>query len=187
MRFFALDFWQGSDANADLYQDLAEITFPVLLNADPLGAPDQYNCSYHYVFIVDHNGLVQYRGSVNMPVLEAVMAEAVSRLPVGVGVEDQLPAAAARLQPPYPNPFNPQTTIAFEVAPEGAGQPLRLEVLDLRGRVVRTLATGSRGEGRHEVVFDGRDQRGERLASGVYLARLRVAGSEQTQFLTMVK
>ncbi len=159
----------------------------MLLDAHPLGAPDQYNCSYHYCFVIDHEGIVQYRGSVNLPVLEVVLAEAVSRLPVGVGVDDQVPGAAARLQPAYPNPFNPQTTIAFEVAEAGAGQPLRLEVLDLRGRVIRTLVSGAREAGRHEVVFDGRDQRGQRLASGVYLARLRVADSEQSQILTLVK
>ena len=96
-------------------------------------------------------------------------------------------AAAAGLDPAYPNPFNPRTTIAFEVAEAGAGQPLRLEVLDLRGRVIRTLASGAREAGRHEVVFDGRDQRGQRLASGVYLARLRVAGDEQSQILTLIK
>jgi hypothetical protein len=170
----------------DLYQELAEIGFPVLMNADPLGAPDQYNCGYHYVFVIDHNGIVQYRGGANMPAIELVMQEAVSRLPTGVGVGDTVPAAAS-LGAAYPNPFNPRTTIPVDVTAAGAGQPVTLEIVDLRGRVVRTLLAGPRAAGRHEIAFDGRDQRGERLPSGAYLARLRTAGGEQTKALTLIK
>jgi hypothetical protein len=186
VRFLGADFWDGDQDQVDLYQELAEIGFPVLMNADGLGAPDQYNCGYHYVFVIDHNGIVQYRGGANMPAIELVMQEAVSRLPSGVGVGDDVPAAAS-LEAAYPNPFNPQTTIPVQVGPAASGRALQLEILDVRGRVVRTLLAGPRAAGRHEIVFDGRNQRGERLPSGVYLARLRAGGSEQTRLLTLVK
>ena len=156
----------------------------MLLDAHPLGAPDQYNCSYHYCFVIDHHGIVQYRGSVNLPVLEVVLAEAVSRLPVGVGVEDQVPGAAARLQPAYPNPFNPQTTIAFDL-PEPQG--VRLAVFDVRGRRVRVLVDEAMSAGSHTVVWDGTDGQGRRLASGVYLYRIQAGPLNETRRMLLVK
>jgi hypothetical protein len=78
-------------------------------------------------------------------------------------------AAGNRLAPAYPNPFNPSTTLRFESAVEG---PLRLLVLDPAGRILRELAAGVFPAGHHTVVWDGRDDAGERLPSGVYLARL---------------
>jgi hypothetical protein len=186
VRFFSLDFWGGTDAQCDLYQSVSGTSFPVLLDAASVGAPDQYNCSYHYCFIIDHNGLVQYRGLINPPALELVMAEAVSRLPSGVGVGD-VPAPAASLGAAYPNPFNPQTRIPYEIAPAQAGSPLQLDVLNVRGQVLRTLVSGSAVAGAHEAVFDGRDARGDRLASGIYLVRLRSGQIEQTRMVTLVK
>ena len=62
--------------------------------------------------------------------------------------------AVTRLVGNAPNPFNPQTTIAFDLA---RAQSVRLEVFDLRGRLVRRLQDGVLAAGRHEVRWDGRD------------------------------
>lgn len=185
VRFLACDFWNGSDAQCDLYQDVAEISFPVLLNASGLGAHGMYNCSYHYVFVIDGNGIVAYRGTTNPAILEIVLQDAVDRLH-GVPVED-VPDAATALGANYPNPFNPVTTIPFEIAPAQDGATVRLEVLDLRGRVVRTLVTGSHEAGPHQAVFDGLDTTGRSLPSGSYLARLRVGATETSRMMTLVK
>ena len=186
VRFLAGDFWSGSDAQCDLFQSVAGISFPVLLNADPLGAPDQYNCSYHFVIIVDGDGLVQYRGSVNLPVIEVVLQMAVDRLGSSVGVGDT-PAAASLLGANYPNPFNPATTIPYTVPAGRDGDAVRLDILDARGRVVRTLVDGARPAGDHAAMFDGLDAAGRRLPSGAYLARLRVGGAEQMRAMSLVK
>lgn len=68
-----------------------------------------------------------------------------------------------------PNPFNPATTIRFSLAAESA---VRLDVFDVTGRLVRTLADGRLAAGAHAVAWDGRDRRGGRVASGIYLYRL---------------
>jgi hypothetical protein len=85
-----------------------------------------------------------------------------------VGIEE-LPAAFRLLQN-TPNPFNPTTTIRFEVP--AAGGPVDLSVFDAGGRHVVTLYAGLCGPGSHEVAWDGRDERGEVVASGVYFARM---------------
>jgi N-acetylmuramoyl-L-alanine amidase len=72
----------------------------------------------------------------------------------------------------YPNPFNPETTIEFHV-PETS--PVHLEIVDIMGRTVRTLASSRFSPGAYRIVWDATDGSGSRLSSGVYFYRL-VAG-----------
>jgi hypothetical protein len=69
----------------------------------------------------------------------------------------------------YPNPFNPRTTVEMTLPGGGAG---RLEVLDVRGRLVASPWSGTLGTAPLRVAWDGRDRRGEPLPSGVYTFRL---------------
>lgn len=96
-----------------------------------------------------------------------------------------LPAApSGRLHPASPNPFNPLTTIRFDLARAGS---VRLEVFDLQGRRVRTLVDDHREAGQHAVAWDGRDTGGAAMASGVYLLRLRGADFAETRQVTLVR
>ena len=80
------------------------------------------------------------------------------------------PSAFALLQN-YPNPFNPSTTIRFSVSQGGSAM---LEIYDLTGRHVRTLLSGEVAGGTHSAQWDGRDERGSSVGSGVYFYRLRL-------------
>jgi hypothetical protein len=83
-----------------------------------------------------------------------------------------LPAPEAfALYPNVPNPFNPSTTIQYDL-PETA--EITLEIFDMPGRHVRTLANEPKPAGHYSVVWDGRDERGKMVASGVFLYQLRV-------------
>jgi hypothetical protein len=90
----------------------------------------------------------------------------------------------AVLEQNIPNPFNPSTTIAFELA---ASAQTKLEVFDAGGRHVRSLLDGAIGRGRHEVVWDGLDERGVRVPSGVYRYRLTAAGLTTTKSMIVLK
>jgi flagellar hook assembly protein FlgD len=83
-----------------------------------------------------------------------------------------------------PNPFNPSTRIQFTLAQD---DHVQLQVLDLAGRRVRTLLLEPRSAGLHEVVWDGRDALGRRVASGVYLYRITTPTFAATRKLTMVQ
>jgi YVTN family beta-propeller protein len=96
----------------------------------------------------------------------------------------ELPTSAAKLHANYPNPFNPQTTIPFDLT---RGDHVRLAVYDLRGRLVRVLADEHLGAGQHERVWAGRDARGQRVPSGNYLYRLVTGDEVQTREMTLVK
>lgn len=76
-----------------------------------------------------------------------------------------------------PNPFRAATELSYTLA---AGADIRLEVFDLAGRRVRTLASGRATAGAHRFAWDGRDDGGLALAAGVYLARLQHDGMSET-------
>lgn len=104
---------------------------------------------------------------------------------VGGDVASNLPAGPrGRLHPAVPNPFNPRTTVRFDLARAAAVQ---LEVYDLQGRRVRTLASGRFEAGEHAVAWDGNDDGGAGVASGVYLIQLRGDDFAETRQVTLVK
>ena len=83
-----------------------------------------------------------------------------------------------------PNPFNPTTTIAFDLA---VAQRVQLFVFDSRGRHIRSLVEDEMNAGQHRVLWDGRDQAGRSMASGIYFYRMRTAQFEQTQRMTLIR
>ena len=100
-----------------------------------------------------------------------------------VGVDDQLNAALL-LHPCYPNPFNPLTTIRFELPASG---PVRVAVFDVAGHLVRTLVDTDLPEGKHETIWDGRDTQGRSVSSGHYIARLEAGGQVQVMGMGLVR
>jgi len=102
-----------------------------------------------------------------------------------VAVDDAAaPAYADGLRGNYPNPFNPATRIAFSLAEAG---PARLTIHDVRGRLLRVLADDRREAGPHSLHFDGLDDRGRTLPSGVYLARLKTRSGASTHRMTLLE
>ena len=94
-------------------------------------------------------------------------------------------SAAAVLHLNYPNPFNPQTTIWYELP---AALPVDLQVYDLRGRLVRTLVSGKvESAGEHRILWDGRDRQGRGVSSGTYLYRLDAGGNQLFGRMALVR
>jgi len=90
-----------------------------------------------------------------------------------------------RLFSARPNPFNPITTIRYELA---ATQWVTIHVYDATGRLVRTLVDGVEPAGSHELVWRGDEARGGRVASGVYLVKLSAANTAiQTMKVVLLK
>jgi hypothetical protein len=83
-----------------------------------------------------------------------------------------------------PNPFNPTTRIAFELP--GAGD-VTLEVYSADGKRVKQLATGHYPAGAHGVVWNGTDDAGQTVASGIYFYRLRAGTQVLTQKMVLIK
>nr|MEE4268523.1 T9SS type A sorting domain-containing protein [Candidatus Krumholzibacteria bacterium] len=98
--------------------------------------------------------------------------------------DDGLVPAVTRVAGVYPNPFNPQTTVEFTVADRG---PVALAVYDLTGRRVATLVDESMEVGRHTQVWQGRDDQGRQVASGMYVVRLQAKGVSDLKKIMLVK
>ncbi|HEU4930368.1 MAG TPA: kelch repeat-containing protein [Candidatus Krumholzibacteria bacterium] len=84
----------------------------------------------------------------------------------------------------YPNPFNPSTTIRFEL---GAASRATLRVYDVRGTIVRTLFDETREAGPGVAMWDGRDDSGRAVGSGVYLFRLTAGGESRSSKMVLLK
>ncbi|MBT3345918.1 MAG: T9SS type A sorting domain-containing protein [Gemmatimonadetes bacterium] len=79
------------------------------------------------------------------------------------------------LYPAYPNPFNPETTIAFFVPVGRVGRQVTIRIYDLLGQPVRNLVNETRSAGHHAVTWHGRDDSGRAVAAGVYLIEMVTA------------
>ena len=88
------------------------------------------------------------------------------------------------LEAAVPNPFNPRTTIAFSL-PQGG--PVDVVIYSASGRRVTVLVHEEMGAGRHEVVWNGTDDRGREVASGVYLVQVRAKGQAKVRKLGLVR
>ena len=91
---------------------------------------------------------------------------------------------ANRLQQNFPNPFNPETDIPYQV--EKAGW-VKLEVYDARGRKVTTLVNEEKTIGYYQAHWDGKNNRGDECPSGIYYAVLIVNGDRYTKKMVMLK
>ena len=88
------------------------------------------------------------------------------------------------LLPNSPNPFNPTTTVRYQISEPG---PARLVVLDLRGRVVDVIASGNHDLGAFSRTWNGTDRQGREVASGVYFLMLEAEGGKETRKMTLVR
>jgi len=99
------------------------------------------------------------------------------------GVVNNLPGEYS-LSQNYPNPFNPTTSISFNLPVAGH---VELAVYNLLGQKVATVIDGTLAAGQHEVIWNGSDQNGVAVSSGVYFYRLKSATFNQTRKMTLMK
>ena len=84
----------------------------------------------------------------------------------------------------YPNPFNPTTTIAYQLPQASA---VKISIFNTSGQMVRELVDTFQPAGSYRVQWDARDQRGQRVASGIYLYRLRADGFTTMRRMVLLK
>jgi len=152
----------------------------------PLYAPDPTSPyvvasaqSYHYTRItIDgaHLGFAAVNGA-------AVLDSFTLDRPTGID-QAPTPASPVALRAIHPNPFNPLTTIRFDLASAGR---VRLAVYDVAGRLIRTLVDAEMAPGAHEAVWDGRDAAGRAVGSGSYFARVRAGQGGATAGMSLVR
>lgn len=104
-----------------------------------------------------------------------------------VGIDDELSSNAPsgyELSQNYPNPFNPNTTISFTIP---TSENVSLTIYNVRGQVVKTLVNDSRSAGTHNIQWDGLNNFGQKVASGIYIYTLRTSNFTESKKMTMLK
>lgn len=94
-----------------------------------------------------------------------------------------LPSTFA-LHPNHPNPFNPETTIGYDL-PQAV--EVKLEIFDVLGQSVRTLVNQRQHAGRYAITWDGRNARGEQLATGMFIYRLQAGSFAQSRKMVLAR
>jgi hypothetical protein len=103
----------------------------------------------------------------------------------GGDAEDPIvPVIATELKSNYPNPFNPETNIAFSMKEAG---PVAVEVYNVKGQLVRTLVNDVKAAGNHTVVWNGKDNNGRSVSSGIYYYKMNAGKYSSTKKMIMMK
>jgi len=84
----------------------------------------------------------------------------------------------------YPNPFNPTTTISFEIGESGKTQ---VEIYNAKGQKIKTLLNEKMEIGQHSVIWNGKDDRGKHVSSGIYFYKVSVSGEQKVNKMIMLK
>ncbi len=95
----------------------------------------------------------------------------------------QLPPITFNLKN-YPNPFNPETTISFELSKPGN---VDLNIYNLKGELVKRLINNKMSNGKHSMVWDGKDNNGKICSSGVYCYKIESNGRVETKKMLLMK
>jgi hypothetical protein len=118
--------------------------------------------------------------------MAAEAAQAEAEMPADMTAvlgEEAVPGTSALIGN-YPNPFNAGTAIRIQLAQAG---PAILDVYDIQGRLVRRLWQGRLAGGEHQLGWDGRDDAGRAVATGVYLSRLETLEQIQTRKMLLLR
>jgi len=114
---------------------------------------------------------------------DEVTTHNIEMLPVSDS-DEVLVAVATGLVGNYPNPFNPSTVVGFNVGKAGV---VEISVYNVKGGLVKRLVNGFYGAGKHSVIWDGCDDLGRGVGSGVYFYRMRAGGVVETRKMVLVK
>ena len=110
-----------------------------------------------------------------------VASNQTSEQPTSPAIPDEL-----SLGQNYPNPFNPSTRIEIGI-PEKYHEPVSLKIYNVRGQLVRTVFEGIKPAGFHSFAWDGTDERGTSVASGIYFARFVSHQAQLTRKMVLLK
>ena len=180
-----LDLWDSSSSVATVraFKQRTGVTYPLALKAGDIAGI--YDTTYDRVIVVDQEGIIRFKGRSNTASTLAEAAAVISSLIARTGLEPEtgLPADFG-LSQNYPNPFNPSTSISYSLREPG---PVQLTVYNVFGRAVRTLVDRHEEPGTRTVTWNGKDDSGKDVASGIYLYRLQSADGTQSRVMTLVR
>jgi hypothetical protein len=116
--------------------------------------------------------------------LPSLIAEAYYEIDVTDASEDILSPMVTTLHNAYPNPFNPITTISFSLAEFGN---VNISIYNIRGQHIKTLINEAKSAGKYQVIWDGTDNQGKSVSSGIYLYAMRTEDKHEIKKCILLK
>ncbi|MFQ5709533.1 MAG: FlgD immunoglobulin-like domain containing protein [bacterium] len=105
-------------------------------------------------------------------------------VPTSVASSNDFGPTSYRLEPNYPNPFNPSTTVTYRLARAGM---TTVKIYNLKGQAIRSLVDRIQPAGDYSIVWDGKDDAGKGVVSGVYILVLKSGDFAQSRRMTLLK
>ncbi len=177
-----LDTWNESSSSVESFRETTGITYPLLLNAEQT-LVNYYGNSFSYdrSVVVDQEGKVAYKGTEYVDKDTTEVKQTISDLlETSTSIDDKSEQPfQVELHGNYPNPFNPTTTIRYDLNSPGK---VTLKVFTVLGQPVATLVDDFKSAGTHSVTFDATN-----LSSGIYLYQLQTDDFKKTRKMIMTK
>jgi hypothetical protein len=142
--------------------------------------PDLVQGIWTYYFVKNDGSM----GMHNAKYAVSLLQKALGWYPTDVKQTGKEIPTEFALQQNYPNPFNPTTTIRFSLP---TNQQVKLEVFDIIGRLVKTIVNKDVPAGQFEVSWDGKDNNGMQVTSGMYLYRLQAGSYSSLKKMVLLK
>jgi hypothetical protein len=101
-----------------------------------------------------------------------------------VSTVDEAAVARTVLIGNYPNPFNPETSILFDIKEV---VPVRIEIYNIKGQLIRNLVNTTLKKGHHQFVWNGKDNHGNQVAGGVYCCRMQAGAVKSSRLMVLMK
>jgi hypothetical protein len=158
------------------------LTYPLLLDVNG-DVYNQYAKDYlPYFVVLDTGGTVRYSSESydENTVVNLINAW----LPTGVGDDaaNESSPRSFRLYQNYPNPFNSSTRIDYQLLEPSH---VSVAIVSVGGQLIRTLVDDMKGVGRFSILWDGKDDAGGEVASGIYVCRLQVGGAADARKIAL--
>lgn len=178
--FYVLGYDGGSTPFRQSFKIFDITTNTILLEKN---SPN-FSYTFPSIFDVDNDGILEAVFSkYDYPSLTNYSLESYNT-GVTTSVAGEAPFMRFDLEQNYPNPFNPSTTIKYELNSIGN---VRLQIFDIKGELIKTLVNDFQNSGSYEVVWNGTNNRGEKLSSGVYFYSVRIGENISTKKMILLK
>ena len=182
--------WRISDINSPFADTVRVITEDALYGADDninARATMDFDAAGNIVLMENSNEHIFFISPPGTGSTNSFTTTSAEPFLVGtVGIDDDLNGMpiAYRLEANYPNPFNPSTTIRYQLA---KAAPTTLTVYNVLGKAVRTLVSEQQSAGNYSIQWDGRDNNGRAVASGVYIYTLQSGSFTESRRMALLK
>ncbi len=155
---------------------------PICADENPYPIWNNWNAAQRDLFLLDQQGNLVFKQNITSGLPEDFNNSILNLINLRT-MEGGLPSNY-RLHEAFPNPFNPQTNLSYELP---IGTIVSLNIFDITGKMVKNLVNSYQNPGKNLVLWDGTDSKGRKVHSGVYFYMINADKFNQVKKVTLIK